>query len=65
MSIGDQIKDMKFGQLKPPISQVTKDLNELYQMRRIVQDEIQLKERLLATLNRSIEIFEVKKALEK
>lgn len=58
MSISDEIKELKFGE----ISEDVKDLNELYQMRRMVEDEIQYKERLLSTINRAIEIIKNEKA---
>jgi hypothetical protein len=58
MSIAEDIKKMKFGE----ISDDVKDLNELYQMRRKLEDEIQYKERLLSTINRAIEIIKDEKA---
>jgi hypothetical protein len=56
--IAEKIKDMKFGEINEDV----KDLNELYQMRRMIEDEIQYKERLLATINRAIEIIKDEKA---
>lgn len=61
MSVSDEIKEMKFGEINEDV----KDLNELYQMRRMIEDEIQYKERLLNTINRAIEIIKNEKANRK